>query len=113
MLDTKTQTQTNASTEVKSVKSKAHHNKPNNKKWWIGGLVLVLLFSVGGSMVYMLNQKTSKSQASLCKPNEKGTNCIKPKPKAAVKPLIKKPLIQNVKPAVPVPETNPFTGEKQ
>jgi hypothetical protein len=113
MLDTKTQTQVSASTEVKTTKSTVAIQKPNHKKWWIGGLVLVLLFSVGGSMSYMLNQKTSKSQASLCKPNEKGTNCIKLKPKTAIKPPVKKPLVQPVKPAVPIPETNPFTGQKQ
>jgi hypothetical protein len=113
MLDTKTQNQASSSTEVKTTKSKVSIQKPNHKKWWIGGLVLVLLFAVGGTMISMMNQKTSKSQASLCKPNEKATNCVKPKPTLAPKLPVKKPLIQPVKPVVAPAEINPYTGEKQ
>lgn len=113
MLDTKTQIQASPSTEVKTTKSTKAIQKPNNKKWWIGGLVLALLFTVGGTMFYNMSQKPAKSQASLCKPNEKGTNCIKPKPSLKTKPQLKKPLVQPVRPAVPADEINPYTGLKQ
>jgi hypothetical protein len=90
-------------------------NKQTNfsKKWILAGLALTLVFAVGGSVFYTMNQKISKSKASLCKPNEKGTSCVKPKQNMMPKPTIKKPLIQPNTPVIAPDEINPYTGIKQ
>jgi hypothetical protein len=112
MLETKTQS-TDTSAEIKVTKSTKKIQKPNHKKWWIGGLVVALLFTIGGAVAYNVSQNPSKSQASVCKLNEKNANCINQKIKTPAKPPAKKPTPQIIKPVIPADDVNPYTGEKQ
>ena len=115
----------------KDLTNKPIAKKANNKNWWIGALVMVLVLVIGGVAFNTFAPKTSTSKADSvnqsCTIRGDNKTCINgvvaDKDNKNPRPTRRDPrtprttnsrtVIQPKQPVVEKPEINPYTGEKQ